>query len=82
MSTDKALLTQPVDDVFAEGSVTVEGLKAEFGIGRTVAYELMSSGRLPWTQVHEGGRSLIPRKAIRELLKSGLIGGGKEKVTN
>ena len=60
-------------DIFAEGSVTVEGLKTEYGIGRTTAYELMNTGVLPWSRVY--GRRLIPRSAVNQLLASGLVGG-------
>lgn len=66
-------------ELFAKGSVTVTGLKAEYGIGRTVAYELMAAGRLPYTQV--GRRRLIPRRAVALLLVEGLVGvaGGSGK---
>jgi hypothetical protein len=58
--------------LFDVGSVTVSGLKTEFGIGRTAAYELMSKGLLPWTQL--GARRLIPRAAVARLLAEGLRG--------
>jgi excisionase family DNA binding protein len=60
-------------EVFEQGSVTVAGLKAEYGIGRSTAYELMGAGRLPYTQV--GRRRLIPRRAVMQLLAAGLVGG-------
>lgn len=59
-------------DLFANGSVTVAGLKAEYGIGRTTAYELMSKGLLPYTQL--GTRRLIPRAAVAKLLAEGVRG--------
>jgi hypothetical protein len=62
-------------NLFDEGSVTLDGLKKEFGIGRTTAYELMNAGRLPWTKVYN--RRLVPRGAVRRLLAEGLLGGGK-----
>src|SRR5262249_30226028 len=57
--------------LFEGGSVTVTGLKVEYGIGRSVAYELMSAGRLAFTTV---GRRLIPRSAVVKLLAEGLQG--------
>jgi excisionase family DNA binding protein len=68
-------MTKPVADLFDEGSVTLDGLKKEFGIGRTTAYELMNAGRLPWTKVY--GRRLVPRAAVKRLLAEGLLGGAK-----
>lgn len=53
-------------DLFADGSVTVPGLKTEFGISHTVAYELMQSGKLPFVQM--GRKRLIPRRAVIEML--------------
>lgn len=61
------------EDLFSAGSVTIEGLETEFGIRRTTAYELMGSGRLPWSMTT--GRRLVPRAAVRRLLAQGLIGG-------
>jgi|GEM_PF-4144678 len=54
------------EDLFGNGSVTVEGLTKEYGIGRTKAYMLMAQGLLPYTQL--GTRRLIPRAAIARLL--------------
>ena len=66
-------MTDEKADVFESGCVTIEGLEAEFGIKRSTAYELMNSGRLPWTRPY--GRRLIPRTAVRKLLATGLTGG-------
>jgi hypothetical protein len=63
------------EDLFQEGSVTVDGLKSEYGIGRTTAYELMNARLLPWTRVY--GRRLIPRAVVNKLLASGLVGPGQ-----
>lgn len=52
--------------------MTVAGLRVEYGIGRSVAYELMSKGRLPYTQL--GTRRLIPRAAVVRLLAEGVHG--------
>ena len=57
-------------DLFAGGSVTVAGLKAKYGIGRSKAYEMMEQGSSPFSMVY--GRRLIPCKAVEELLASGL----------
>ncbi|HEV3383920.1 MAG TPA: hypothetical protein VG097_03850 [Gemmata sp.] len=65
-------------DLFDQGSVTLAGLETEFGIKRSSAYELMNTGRLPWTSVY--GRRLIPRAAVRKLLASGLIGGQDKPI--
>lgn len=62
-------------DLFTGGSVTIAGLNAKYGIGKSKAYELMSAGLLPWSMVY--GRRLIPCKAVEDLLASGL---GKELV--
>ncbi|MDB5308378.1 MAG: hypothetical protein JWO38_8279, partial [Gemmataceae bacterium] len=43
------------DTLFAQGTVTLAGLAKEFGISRTAAYRLMNAGRLPYTQIGEGG---------------------------
>ncbi|MFO0806225.1 MAG: helix-turn-helix domain-containing protein [Gemmataceae bacterium] len=64
-------------DLLADGSVTVAGLKTEYGVGRSVAYELMNSGELPFTQFNK--RRLIPRRAIKQLLASRLVGGSAGK---
>jgi hypothetical protein len=61
------------DELFEEGALTIEGLEKEFGIKRSSAYELMNSGRLPWTCPY--GRRLIPRAAVKKLLAAGLVGG-------
>jgi hypothetical protein len=61
-----------VDDLLAEGTVTVGGATREFGIGRTRLYDLMGSGELPYSQF--GGRRLLPRVALRRLIAAGLVG--------
>jgi excisionase family DNA binding protein len=65
-------------DMFEAGSVTIAGLKTEYGIGRTTAYELMTKGLLPYTQL--GTRRLIPRAAVNALLAAGLVGGSEMPV--
>lgn len=61
-----------IADLFEKGAVTIEGATAEYGLGRSVLYELMTSGRLPYSQVNR--RRLIPREALRRLLAEGLVG--------
>ena len=63
-------MSKDAAELFAIGSVTISGLKAEYGISRTKAYELMNDGSLPWTA--STGRRLIPRAAVVRLLASGL----------
>ncbi|MBA4191977.1 MAG: hypothetical protein C0467_28695 [Planctomycetaceae bacterium] len=60
-----------VKELFASGSVTVPGLRSEFGISHSVAYELMQSGKLPFAQM--GRKRLIPRRSVIELLAGKLI---------
>lgn len=64
-----------VTEILADGAVTVAGLKTEFGVGRSVAYELMGAGLLPFTQINK--RRLIPRRAIKEYLAQHLVSGAK-----
>lgn len=66
------MATVEAEDLLRDGSVTVQGLLKEFGIGRTRAYELMGTGQLAYTQL--GARRLIPRAAVRRLLAAGLVG--------
>jgi excisionase family DNA binding protein len=68
MKTDEAA------ELLKDGAVTVAGATKEFGIGRTVLYELMNAGKLPWTQ--SGTRRLIPRVALRRHLATGMKGRG------
>lgn len=60
------------DELLAAGSTTVAGAVAEFGISRSVLYELMQRGELIYTQL--GARRLIPRIAMRRLLAAGIVG--------
>jgi len=66
-------MSDAVEDLFATGTITVPDLKTVFGISRTVAYELMQAGRLPYTQL--GRRRLVPRRAVVEMLAEGLHTG-------
>lgn len=62
-----------IDELLAEGTVTVSGAKQEFGIGRSRLYEWMSDGSLPYSQV--GARRLIPRVALKRIIAAGMVGG-------
>ena len=44
----------------------------EFGVSRSVLYELMQSGRLPYSQV--GRKRVIARRALAELLAKSVVG--------
>jgi excisionase family DNA binding protein len=69
--------TEVIDDLMADGSVTVAGATREFGLGRTRLYEWMSRGELPYSQV--GAKRLIPRVALRRLIAAGFIVVNVEK---
>jgi len=55
-----------------DGALTVPGASEFTGIPRSTLYELMTKGKLRTAKV--GRRRLIPRKALVELLKGGLVG--------
>lgn len=61
------------EEILADGTLTVDGATKFVGLGRTQLYELMGSGRLPFTK--QGRRRLIPRRALVRLLANGLQGG-------
>lgn len=62
------------ESLLKDGTLTVAGVVKEFGLSRSVVYELMQSGRLPYCQPH--GRRLIPRAALRRLLAETMVGTG------
>jgi hypothetical protein len=55
-------MTATESDIWADGSVDIQGANREFGLRRSRAYELMDSGKLPYSMAT--GRRLIPRRAI------------------
>jgi hypothetical protein len=59
-------------ELFASGSVRVSVAVKEYGVSRSVLYELMGSGRLPYSQL--GRVRVIPRLALAKLLAEGLRG--------
>lgn len=64
---------EPDAEVLKSGTVTISGLRAEYGISRSRAYELMQAGVLPYATL--GRKRLIPRQAVIRLLASSLTGG-------
>lgn len=64
-----AIVTQAAE-LFRDGALTIEQIRQQYGVGRTTVYRWMTEGRLAYTTVH--GRRLVPRKALMELLASGL----------
>lgn len=61
-----------VDELLAEGTVTVKGAEREFGFAKTRLYGWMADGTLPYSQV--GAKRLIPRRALKRLVAAGLVG--------
>lgn len=59
-------------ELFEGGAVDVAGATEEFSVSRSVLYELMQSGRLPYSQI--GRKRLIARRALAELLARTVIG--------
>lgn len=66
-------MEKAAEDLLQDGCVTVSGLKTEYGIGRTHAYDLMNAGELPYTTAGECRRRLAPRRAVRALLARHLV---------
>lgn len=62
-------------DLLDEGTVGVPEAAEFTGLGRSDLYARMSRGELPFTTV--GRRRLIPRKALKELLRKNLVGAVK-----
>jgi len=56
------------------GAVTIEEACEFLSVGRSVVYELMRSGELPWTKV--GRHRKIPRVALRMYLEQNLVAEG------
>jgi excisionase family DNA binding protein len=69
-------VTEPTDvtsDLFAEGSVRPNAATKEFGVGKTQLYDWMQAGILPFAKI--GRMRLIPRAALKKLLREHLVGG-------
>jgi excisionase family DNA binding protein len=62
-------------DVVADGVMSVADAMKFTGLGKTEVYKRIADGSLPF--VRPGKRRLMPRKALVELLRSGLVGEGK-----
>jgi excisionase family DNA binding protein len=60
-------------ELLAQGAVTTAGLRTEYGISRSRAYELMNARQLPYTMC--GRKRLIPRLAVVRLLAATMVGG-------
>jgi|GEM_PF-2513905 len=60
-------------ELLSEGALGLDEAQRFTGLGRSYLYELMTSGRLPFTKC--GSRRLIPKRALVELLADGLVGG-------
>lgn len=58
-------------DLYTEGSVTVAGATAEYGIPKDKLVALMEEGRLPYSQLAR--TRYIPRVALRLLMARNLI---------
>ena len=54
------------------GLRTIEEAREFTRLSRSVLYELMDAGKLPYTKI--GRRRLIPRQALVELAAAGLVG--------
>ena len=62
------------DDVFGSGCMGVPEAVVFTGLGRSELYEMMSRGELVFTKI--GRRRLVPKKALIEMLRQGLVGMG------
>jgi len=59
-------------DLISDGTLTITEAQRFSGLGRTFLYSLMERGELRFAKV--GKRRLIPKKALLELLRTGLVG--------
>jgi hypothetical protein len=66
------VLTQPVADLLSDGTLGIEQAMEFSGLGRSLLYELMGCGRLPYSKV--GARRVIPKRALMKILAEGLSG--------
>lgn len=64
--------TNQIDELLADGTVTVGDAQREFGLRKSRLYEWMASGVLPYSMI--GDRRYIPRVSIKKLLAAGMIG--------
>ena len=63
-------MTKTNTDLFRDGALTVPAACEFSGLSRTAIYSAMRSGELPFLQ--RGGRRLIPRRALAEMLAAGM----------
>ncbi|MBL8866607.1 MAG: helix-turn-helix domain-containing protein [Planctomycetia bacterium] len=59
-------------DLLADGSLTIDAITRQYGIGRSAIYDLMKEGKLPYSQAT--GRRLVPRRAVVKLLAAEMVG--------
>lgn len=73
------LMTKPVvgsaSDLMGDGAIGIPEATEFSGLKRSFLYSLMCSGKLAYTTV--GRRRLIPRRALVELLNSGLVSANR-----
>ena len=60
-------------EIVGDGTLTIDDACDFTGLGRTILYDLMGRGDLPYVKV--GSRRLIPRRSLVAILASGLQGG-------
>jgi excisionase family DNA binding protein len=58
------------EQLLDEGTIGIEEARRFTGLGRTILYDLMGDGTLPYTKV--GTRRLIPRRALIQILSQGV----------
>ncbi len=59
-------------ELLADGSMTIDAIVRQYGIGRSAIYDLMKEGKLPYSQAT--GRRLVPRRAVVKLLAAEMVG--------
>ncbi len=69
-AADKSAL----DDVFADGCISVPEAAEFTGMSRSDLYDRMGRGELIYSKV--GRRRLVPRRALVNLLRGGAVGAG------
>lgn len=70
MTHSPATKAEPAE-IMDAGCVTVSEACQFTGLGRTVLYQQMTAGKLPYTKI--GSRRLIPRKSLQDLLAANLV---------
>lgn len=60
------------EELFADGALNVAEATKFAAVSRSLLYEWMQTGRVPYTIV--SGRRVIPKRALQKLLASELVG--------